>query len=463
MKRCSVLTTGELATDHVTALERLHGPVTVDRRCEDLAELIAVSRTVRAEAVLIVGETQKVTSAVLTGFFEQRLKVVAVSDVAAERSRLAALGALTFNDDVHAAQLAEALAEGRPSTDHRGPYGKEAPRDAEFTELLESQGMLEYAAPDSPFSGRADHPHAQGAAHQASAVLTVWGASGSPGRTTLAVNMAAELASSDARTLLIDADTYGAAVAVHLGLMHESAGLAQACRAADLARLDTGALSQAVTPVPLGAHTLDVLTGLPRAERWTELRAPALESVLTQARAEYDHVIIDTSPWIEYDDELALDSSDTAPQRNTATRVALAQADKVLAVGGADPVGFARLVKAVQEFRELFPDLQSPEVVVNQVRREIIGRSPRRQLSDAWDQLGGGGSLESFLPWDQSACDAALRSGQVLAETAKDSALRTQVAALVGVEIAPSRRLRSLRSRRRSRRGRRVETPAGKR
>lgn len=464
MRRCSVLSTGQLAVDHVTALERLHGAVTVDRRCADLAELIAAAQTTRADAALIIGGTEKLTSAVLAGLVGHGLRVVIISSVAAERSRLTALGAVSFSDEVAAERLAEALASGQPPSSGatRAAQDSRASEHAEFAELMETAGLQDQPEPAAPAGPTLDDGPLQPTA-DASGITVIWGAAGSPGRTTVAVNLAAELALTGAHTLLIDADTYGAAAAVHLGLMQESAGLAQACRAAELARLDTAALAAAATAVKLENHHLAVLTGLPRADRWTELREHALELVLAQARADYDHIIIDSAPWIEQDDELALDSRGAAPQRNTAARTALSHADRIFALGGADPVGFSRLVKAVQELNEVLPQAPAPRVLITQLRKDVIGRSPRRQLTDAWDQLGPGGSIDGFLIWDQPGCDAALRAGEVLAEAAKDSLLRRQIAALGDVELPARRRTLALRSR--SRRGsrRRVETPASRR
>lgn len=458
-----MLSTGQLGADHVTALERLHGPVTVDRRCEDLAELIAAAHTTRADAALIIGSTQKLTSVVLAGLAEQGLIVVVISDAAAERSRLTSLGAVTFSDDVAAEQLAEALAAGRPpaaeSAQSLQPPSSEA---EEFAQLMETAGMGQSELMNQEASAELDGQLPQSTA-RLPGVTVVWGAAGSPGRTTLAVNLAAELTLTGARTLLIDADTYAAAVAVHLGLMEESAGLAQACRAADLARLDSAALSAATSAVLLNNRELAVLTGLPRAQRWTELRAHSLELVLAQARTDFDHIVIDVAPWIEEDEELALDSRGTAAQRNTAARCALSQADTVLAVGGADPVGFSRLIKMVQELQETIPKAPAPQVIISQLRKEVIGRSPRRQLADAWQQLGPGGSIHSFLAWDRAGCDAALRAGQVLAEAAEDSVLRRQIAALIGVELPAPRRLFSAAARSRRRSRGRVESAASKR
>ena len=67
-------------------------------------------------------------------------------------------------------------------------------------------------------------------------VIAVWGPTGAPGRTTVAVTLAVEAALLGVETLLVDADTYGGSVAQALGLLDEAPGLAAAARAANSGR-----------------------------------------------------------------------------------------------------------------------------------------------------------------------------------------------------------------------------------
>jgi len=64
------------------------------------------------------------------------------------------------------------------------------------------------------------------------AVIAVWGPAGAPGRTSLAIAIAGELAASGHSVALADADTHGAAIAPSLGLLDEAPGFAAACRLA---------------------------------------------------------------------------------------------------------------------------------------------------------------------------------------------------------------------------------------
>ncbi|WP_329609365.1 AAA family ATPase [Arthrobacter sp. ATA002] len=239
--------------------------------------------------------------------------------------------------------------------------------------------------------------------------------------------------------LLIDADTYGSSVAASLGLLDESAGVAQACRLADQGLLDRQSLLRSTLSVSLKGRRLLVLTGITRSDRWVELRPTALGLVVEQARKVADLIVIDCGFSLEADEELSFDT--LAPRRNGATLRALELADTVLAVGAADSVGVPRLVRALAELETAVPGA-TPKVVLNKVRAAAVGRSPERQLRDAWERFGPGIPVTAFLPADFSTVDAALLAGSALLETAPSSALRHAVAALADVTVSSRRRLK---------------------
>lgn len=120
MSRWAVATMGRLSVDHIAAVEGLQGPVTIERRCADLPELIAVCRAGRADAALIIGETHQLTATVLGELRADGRHVVVVSHVAEERSRLQRLGVRTFPDEVSPTALAQAL-QGRDPADAQAP------------------------------------------------------------------------------------------------------------------------------------------------------------------------------------------------------------------------------------------------------------------------------------------------------------------------------------------------------
>ncbi|MDE9367736.1 P-loop NTPase [Luteipulveratus sp. YIM 133132] len=279
-------------------------------------------------------------------------------------------------------------------------------------------------------------------------VIAVWGPTGAPGRTTVAVNLAAEIARLGRRVVLVDADTYGASVAQHLALLDEAPGVAAAARLADAGSLDRPRLAATAPEVSPG---LRVLTGLPRADRWTELREDAFVEVLQQCRTLAQVTVVDVGFCLEEDEELSYDTR--APRRNAATTAALREADDVLAVGAADPVGLQRLVRGLDDLRAF---TSTPCVVVTKVRAAAVGGAPERRILEALDRFAGV-STPVLVPDDRAALDAAMLAGRTLAETAAGSPARRALAALAGeltgVEVALRRRggLGSRRGRRTSR------------
>jgi MinD-like ATPase involved in chromosome partitioning or flagellar assembly len=237
--------------------------------------------------------------------------------------------------------------------------------------------------------------------------------------------------------LLVDADSYGASIAAVLGLLDEAAGLAQACRLADQGLLDAEALLKVATPVTTKLGTFRVLTGITRADRWTELRAAALSLVLERAKEIADVVVVDTGFCLEADEELSFDTM--APRRNAATLRSLELADTVFAVGAADPVGVPRLVRGLADLEVAVPHV-SPIVVLNRVRAAAVGRSPERQLREAWERYGPSAAVSAFLPADYAAADAAILAGCLLLETAPESKLRRAIADLVCAPVQRSAR-----------------------
>lgn len=423
-----VVTCGLTARECVTGLEKLRGPVTVVRWCADLPEVIAVCQTGLARAVILSTDAGELTASLVERFRNAEVAVVVLTTDESNRHRLEALGVTHTGADVGAASLATLVETAvKLAAEAPGPGG----------------GSISYADPAVALGGPAPGPPLGGGGEPAQAavgeVMAVWGPAGSPGRTTVAVNLAAELAATGRAVLLIDADTYGASVAAALGLLDESAGLAQACRLADQGSLDLAGLNRAITRVAVRGSHLGVLTGITRADRWTELRPAALTKVLELARLMADVTVIDCGFCLETDEELSFDT--VAPRRNAATLCCLGEADTVFAVGAADAVGLPRLIRALTDLGASVPTA-TPRVVLNKVRAAAVGRGPERQLREAWDRFGPSRPVDAFLPADFSAVDSALLGGSALLESAPRSPLRTAIAELAGVPIEQLRRSR---------------------
>ncbi|MGM0929440.1 MAG: AAA family ATPase [Actinomycetota bacterium] len=424
-----VLTLGTAAVDFVSGLERLHGPVTVVRRCTELAELLAAAQSGLARAAIIAGQTQDLDGGVLERLHSAEVSVVALTDDDAERLRLEALGIRTGAETVAPAALAALVAESAAQLQGTWPPARAAAGAA-------GPRLAGLADPARALQPRDADPVQPGPPAANGELVAVWGPAGAPGRTTVAVNLAAEYAAAGQRTLLVDADTYGASVAAFLGLLDESAALAHACRMADQGVLDREAFERVCLKVAVSGTSLGVLTGITRVDRWTELRPSALGTVLELARAVADVVVVDCGFSLEHEEELSFDSM--APRRNGATLRVLELADRVLAVGSADSVGLPRLVRALDDLERAVP-AASAEVVLNKVRAAAVGARPEAQLREAWERFGPVREIRALLPADTAAADASLLGGSVLLESAPDSALRHAIAGLAGSRLAAPR------------------------
>ncbi|WP_423181813.1 AAA family ATPase [Arthrobacter sp. NyZ413] len=414
-----VVTVGQSHEDLVGGLERLHGPVTVVRRCGELAELLAACQSGLARAAVVAEGIDELTASLVDRLAAVGVTVLALTDDPAEARRLHSIGVATTPMSVDSVTLASTISESVGQT-FTAARRRMEPVDAGYADT--SVDLRPAPVHEEPDSG----PRGAGR------IVAVWGPAGAPGRTLLAVNIAAELAAEGKTVLLVDADSYGASVAASLGLLDESAGVAQACRLADQGKLDVGALKRVAAPVFMAKGNFSVLTGITRADRWTELRAVALSTVLEVAQQVADVVVVDAGFCLEADEELSFDSM--APRRNAATLRSIEMADTVYAIGAADAIGVPRLVRGLADLARAVPQA-NPRIVLNKVRPAAVGRSPERQLNEAWERYGPGRDVEAFLPSDPEACDSALLAGEVLLETAPESPLRAAIATLVCASV----------------------------
>ncbi len=418
----AVLVAAAGARWEAAALDRLErgGPaVLLARRCVDLTDLLAAAGAGLAGAAVV--------SPALPGLDADSVTVL----------RRAGVGVVVV-------AAPEALLDGdaerlrRLGVDHLLATSELDSLATTVAGLGGDTGAL--APPDGHLDPGDVEPGAAGA--DRGRLIAVWGPAGAPGRTTVAVGLAAELAAAGHDTLLLDVDGYGGAVAQHLGVLDEASGLLAAARSANAGRLDAERLAALALRA---GDRLRVLTGLPRPDRWPEVRAAAFADLLDEAVRLTSYTVADTGFSLEADPAGPFGS--TAPQRNEMTLTALAHADEVVVVGAADPVGLARLARGLVELRDVLPGVR-PRVVVNRTRPSL-----------GWSDREIRGMVEGFvtpvdvhfLPDDRPAADRALMAGRSLAESG-ESTLRTAMTGLargvLGVPAPASPRRRLVRRRR---------------
>jgi MinD-like ATPase involved in chromosome partitioning or flagellar assembly len=354
--------------------------IVVLKRCVDLDDLLAAATAGQADAAVVGIDAPGLDRAAVDHLRNHGVRPVAIATggptLDGGRHRAGRIGIPVAVPDDRLESLADTLcADDRPPTVVRRPPGP---------------------APGGP-------PLSAGPAATPGRVIAVWGPSGA-GRTTLACALAAEIARRGRRTVLVDADPQGGSVAQQLGILDEVSGLLAAVRWDA-----TGQLAERFGSVQRGLDRhLSVVTGLPRADRWVEVRAGAVEQLLELARAQAD-VVVDTGFSIEEDPVPDLGGR---PGRHQMTISALDAADEVLVVGAADPVGLSRLARALVELRERW-GARPAQVVVNRMR-STLGWS-ERELVAMVSGFARPGAVH-FLPDDQGVVDRALVAGRTLVE-----------------------------------------------
>ncbi|NLT26365.1 MAG: hypothetical protein GXX90_06920 [Microbacteriaceae bacterium] len=283
-----------------------------------------------------------------------------------------------------------------------------------------------------PGAERPDPAHPRPAGPPRGTVIAVWGPHGAPGRTTIATALAGALAASGHRALLVDADTYGGAIAPLLGITDEAPGFAAACRLAGADALDAAELDR-IASTAGDRPNLRVLTGIANPARWPELGRDRVRGALAACRAVADVVIVDVGFNLETDEELISDVA--APRRNAAALAALESSDAVVAVCEATPIGIPRFLRARRALVDRLGDAVPVTTVANRVRAASGGLDAAGQVRQALRRFGGIDDAV-LLPHDPRACDRALGAAAPLTEAAPRSPLARQLRALAA-SLAP--------------------------
>ena len=255
-------------------------------------------------------------------------------------------------------------------------------------------------------------------------VIAVWGPTGAPGRTTMALGLAEALAEAGNSVGLVDADTYGPSVAMALGLIDDASGLSVACRHADNGTLTTTTLQAA-------GHRLtsrwSVIGGISRPDRWSDLRPSALDQVWARCRESFDVTVVDTGFCLEGDDGGAW-----ASRRNSAAVTAMAGADHVFAVADSTALGAARLIASWPAVAAAAP-MAEVRVLQNRSHSRFKERSTR--WLDGVRELGIAAPVHP-VPLDPRAVERCWTSGRSFGERARHSPLRHALRAVADMAVS---------------------------
>jgi MinD-like ATPase involved in chromosome partitioning or flagellar assembly len=362
------------------------GEVDLVLRCLDRVELLATIRGGDLDAIVVADAPGWIDGQIVEEVARAGIRLVGISPDPATRERLETLGARVLGPDASVDDIVENCRSAPP-----------LPRDG--------------------LSGHDATPRGR--------LIAVWGPKGAPGRTRVAIELAAELATSEPDTLLIDGDPYGGDILALLAITEELPTVVWAARSAGDETL-TGA--HLLRDLRRTAHNGPLLLpGLPRAELWSEVADFGWRRLLMLARAAFAYTVCDTGGCIEPDVSPLPGSTEG---RNRMARSVLASADRVIAVCRADAIGIKNFLWGLEELKSLV-DLDRVMVVANRVRRSQereVGDIVRRHI---------GKRPTAYIADQPTDLERAVLAGKALRELTPKSdfcaAMRTVGAALGAV------------------------------
>ena len=243
-------------------------------------------------------------------------------------------------------------------------------------------------------------------------IIAVTSPHGSTCKTTVAINIALELAAEKFRVLIIDADLDGPSVANYLCLSELPAGLVGAMRIASQNRFDQAQLERLSIQIPKSSITL--LPGV-ISDQSLDPTSQSVVAILEIAKASFDFVLVDLGPL-------------KPSQEFDITREVVRASNQVVVVALADPIGIFRLLRFETYLLSL---TERPMLVINRLRNTVISQAK----TEIKTTLSGLSEIEAaaFLPDDQASVDQATRLGMITG--ARSGSFRSAVGIFTRVSI----------------------------
>ena len=248
-------------------------------------------------------------------------------------------------------------------------------------------------------------------------VIAVSSPYGSTGKTTVAINIALELAAEKAKVLLIDGDIQGPAVANHFVLNEQPAGLQAALRIASQQRFDIEQLER--LSFRFQKSTLRIMPGSQNFPS-KPIDKGTVANLLDTARMGYEFTVID----------LGSLSPNTNGVQQELTDTIVSLADRTILVCLADPIGIFRMLN-IENITS--GASQQPVLVMNRVRNSVIP-SARREIAITLQRLSAM-EPKAYLPDDPQHIDQALRQGVPATSLSRTGTFRQALAGFVRAEL----------------------------
>lgn len=360
-------------------------------RCVDRVELLAAIRGGELDALVSVGRAPWFDREAAVEASNAAIRVVALTDDHREDERLSAFGAVVLMPD------------------------------AALTEVIETCRTSQIAVPTAALNGQP--------AGSRGGVIGVWGPKGAPGRTSIAIEIGVQLGLDQGHALLVDADTYGGDILQLVGITEELPTIVWASRMAAKDELTAGTLFTHLRRV--GERGPVVLPGLPRSELWPELSEYGWGQLLQVARALFKHTVVDVGFCLESN---ATPYPGPSEGRNRIGRITIREADHVVAVCRADPVGIKHFLWSFDDLRALI-DVDRVLIVANRVaphsEREVgdvlrrhLGKRPVAYVPNRPTEFGR--SVFSGIPLGESGTSSDVSAAMRAVSAALGGKVRTR-------------------------------------
>jgi MinD-like ATPase involved in chromosome partitioning or flagellar assembly len=180
-------------------------------------------------------------------------------------------------------------------------------------------------------------------------VIAIWGPAGSTGKSTIALNLAYELSNLGKQVLLIDADTYNPSLTQLHGITEPTPGIPAIARLIRQGRFDLTQLDRLSITIKHRRTRYKLIPGLPTTTRWPEVTPDSINQLLTQAKSEYDVIVIDLASPLEPN----LSCPESSTTRNSITRSCIETADQLLVILKQSPNSIHRYLQNFAELNEL--------------------------------------------------------------------------------------------------------------
>ena len=199
-------------------------------------------------------------------------------------------------------------------------------------------------------------------------LVCVWGTNGSPGRSSIAINLSFNLSSKNSPTLLIDLDAIVPSLSAALGLISEVPGISSLVHDAIKGRLSQDSIEKNVLEVNPGLH---VLTGISNPKRWPELRTEGLIQVLKLCSQLYANIVCDLSAVLPESIDSSLNDVDIFRRFDHIPQV-LEISSRNIFVLSATPLSLIRASEALEALHEI--NKAEPLIILNKVNEINLGQ-----------------------------------------------------------------------------------------